>query len=78
MASTWSSVMSWPAMPANQITLEAPKAAHSALSTWAWDLPGLRLELRMLLRVAIRVPAPSASTAPPSATSPAAVNGRPR
>lgn len=77
MASTWSSVMSRPVTPLNQITFDAPKASHIAASICAVVMPGLRFLLTRLLLVAMSVPLPSVSTAPPSPTKSAVVSRTP-
>ena len=64
----WQSVMSWPMTPWNQITLVTPSMALSSDSIWSRVLPGLRLGLTIELSVAISVPWPSTSIAPPSVT----------
>lgn len=57
-----------PRTPSNQMTFDAPYAAHIAASSCRSDTPGLRLRFTRLLRVAMSVPAPSCSMAPPSPT----------
>lgn len=77
VASMWSSVMSCPGMPWHQIISVAPYTRRSSASIWASALPGFRAESIHELRLAMRVPSPSAMTPPPSPTTLGTVNAMP-
>ncbi len=75
--STWASVMSSPRTPASQTTFWTARVCLSSASIASRLLPRLRLSLTSELSVTSRVPSPSVSNEPPSATSGAWTRGIP-
>lgn len=75
--STCASVMSSPRTPASQITFSTARVSMSSSSIWSRLFPRLRLSLTIELSVMRRVPSPSVSNEPPSATRGASTRGIP-